>query len=597
MANTLPQFVNASSLDFQAQKASLKAFLKAQPIFRDYNFDGSNLSVLLDVLAYNSVHNNLYLNMVGSEMWLDSSILRASLVSHAKELNYTPRSRTSAVIALDVQVVIPANTALPPNIVIPANYKVSGRASNGQVFSFYTQAAVTVGSSNNYTAIGLPFYEGNIINETFVANSTLRAVLSSANVDVSSITVNVQNSNTDTTNTNFVHESSIFGVASTTPAFFVQGYQDFNYEVTFGNGVVGQALVNGNIIRVGYRQTTGDQANGVKLFTADQNISGFSAVATISNTNLFASGGAMAESNNEIRTNAPLYFATQGRAVTASDFVTLLKTNFPFLSAVTAYGGELATPKQYGKVLIAGIPRGGSVLSDSQKTQILAFMRDKAPLSIDPLIVDPDTFNVKVNTLIQYNPSLTSSTSPQLIQTILAAINTFSSANLGQFGSDLRYSKFLRAIDDADASFISNDTHVLIAKKLYPVPYTTSSYSFSFGTALDTTAKPSTITSSQFGYQVGAIVYQSFIEDDGSGTLRVYTTSSAGVKVILLASLGSVNYTTGLVTMSLLTVSSIVGNSLNIYGKTASADITTDNNKILIIDASDVSIDVLAVLQ
>lgn len=587
-------FLSTNELDFQAYREKLKQFLRQQDQFKDYDFEGSNMAVLLDVLAYNTYMNGVYLNLVGSEMFLDTAIVRESIVSHAKELNYTPASRASALAQVDISV---TGTDLPNTLTIPKNYRVTGRASNGQIFTFMTAEAINIGSANNYTANNVQVYEGKLVRETFVANSTSRFILSSANVDVNSISVTVQTSNTDTSNTTWRRETTLFGLSGEDRVFFVQGYEDFKYEIVFGNGVVGAALDDGNVVRVEYRNTLGTEANGVKLFSAEQSIEGFNNVSVKLSANTgAAAGGAMHETDDDIKFNAPRYFATQERAVTPSDYITLLRKQFPQLSAITAYGGEDAMPKQYGKAIVSAKTRGSDVLSNNLKDQILKFLRNKTSLSIDPIIIDPDVYNVTINTEVTYNINDTNKTTTELTTAAQQAILAFNESNLSNFGSDLRYSKLLAAIDNSDVSFISNDTEVLMTKKIFPVLGVTASYSFMYANRLATPSVDTpVVTSSPFGYRVGSTVYNAFIEDDGLGVLTIYTIDSTGQKVALV-NIGSVDYTNGNVSLANLTVQSIPsGNSVKVYAKLDEADIVTSNNKILQIEPEDIQVSVVGI--
>lgn len=592
-ANTNSGFLTTDELDFQAYRNALKVFLSQQPQFQDYDFDGSNLSVLLDVLAYNTYLNGTYLNLIGSEMFLDTSIIRESIVSHAKELNYTPGSKASAVAQVDISV---SGNNLPAVLTIPKNYRVTGRASNGQIFTFMTSEAINIGSANNYTANGVNVYEGRLIKETFVANSTARYVLSSANVDINSISVMVQNSQTDTTNTVWNRATTLFGTTSESQVFFVQGYEDFKYELVFGNGLVGAGLTDGNIVRVEYRDTKGEDANGVKTFSAEQSIEGFTQVTVNLTANSGAAdGGAEHESDEDIKFNAPRYFSTQERCITPSDFVTLVGKEFPQLEAITAYGGEDNEPKMYGKAIVSAKPKGSTIMSNSLKDQILKFLRNKTSLSIDPIIVDPDFYNVTVSTEVTYNINDTTKTPTELQTAAQQAILNFNEANLSDFGSDLRYSKLLRAIDDADESFVSNDTDVLMTKKLFPILGKAASYNFTYGNRIATPGAGAVITSSPFGFRVGTTVYSSFIEDDALGGLTIYTIDATGQKVVL-SPIGSVQYSNGKIVINSLIVENIPsGNSLKIYAKLFEADVETTNNKILLIEPEDISVTVVGI--
>lgn len=590
-------FLSTADLDFQSYKNQLRTFLQAQDLFKDYDFAGSNLSVLIDLLAYNTYVNGTYLNMVGSEMFLDTALLRESIVSHAKELNYTPRSRSSSVAYVDIAV---SGNNLPTVLNIPKNFRVTGKTTAGQTFSFLTNESINIGAANNYAVQAVPVYEGRIINETFVAAANTRFILSSANVDISSIEVNVQNSDTDTANTNWTRQTTLFGLSGDNQAFFVQGYNADQYEIEFGNGIVGQALKAGNIVRFAYRESQGSDANGVRLFSVDQTIQGFSTTVTGNVVNPVSTGGSDHETDDEVKFNAPRFFATQERAIIPDDYNTLLRNAFPILEAVTSFGGENLNPKQYGKVVISGKPRGGTILPTSIKDQIVKFLKTRNSITSTPIYVDPEYFDVNVVSNVIYNLNATTLTPTQIEAAVRSAILDFNNTNLNNFGSDLRYSKLAAAIDDSQISIVSNDTKVLMTKKLYPLLSKLQNFSFDFGNALYSNAtkryayadgQDPVVTSSSFGYKVGGTTYISFIQDDGLGALYIYTVDNTGKKVVLTSNAGSVDYTTGKVTLNNLQVEWF-GSAMAIYAKLESADIETDNNAILLIDDSDITISI-----
>lgn len=585
-------FLTNTELDFAAYKQSLKTYLSQQTQFRDYDFEGSNMSVLLDLLAYNTYHNAMYLNMVGSEMFLDTAQLRDSIVSHAKELNYIPRSRSASSIEVSITAQ-PANT--PDTIVLPRYYSIRGTNEEGTAYTFTTNESVVLYRSNNYVAANITFYEGSIKTEAFVANTSNNQVfvLSSNTVDTSSITVEVRNSATDTTTTAWTKANDLFGLNANSAVFFVQGAEEFKYAVSFGNGVSSKRLTPGNIVLVSYRQTSGEDGNGCNQFNTITSADGFSSNTFILTTTESSAGGSQAEDSESIRYNAIRGFTTQNRAVTAEDFVSLIKANYPSLESVIAYGGEEATPKRYGKVIISAKPVGGELLSSSVKEGILTFLNDKTPLSIEPVIVDPEYLYLDITTRVKYNISATTKTSTQLVSDIVTAISAFNTSFLSDFGSDLRFSKLSAAIDSADTSIVSNDTKVRISKRITPTPLVSFNETWSFENQLYSediryilpTGHEPIVSSSSFVYDG----YNANIQDNGTGTLYVYTINN-GVSTVLNNNVGSVNYDTGEVTITGLIVDSYNTDSIKIYARTENADIDTLTNKILLIDEEDINV-------
>jgi hypothetical protein len=589
-------FLNNTQLDFATYKASLKQYLSQQTQFQDYDFEGSNLSVLLDLLAYNTYHNAMYLNMIGSEMFLDTAQLRESVVSHAKELNYVPRSRSSSSVELTF---IASPTDDPDTIVLPAFYSIAGNNTTNN-YTFSTNSAVVLSKANNYTA-NITFYEGTVRTEAFIvtannANSVFQ--LSSNTLDSSSIQVQVRNSSSDLTTTTWNKMDNIYGLTANSEVFFIQAADEFKYAITFGNDVIGKKLLPGNIIIVNYRETSGEDGNSISNFRVNIPAYGYSANTFTLVSTESSSGGAYAESLDSIRFNAVRSFSTQNRAVTMSDYVTLLKSQFPAIQTIIAYGGEQSTPKRYGKVIISAKPYGAEVFSTSAKQEILSFLSDKTPISIDPIIIDPEYLYLDVSTRVKYNVNSTV-LSPDEIKVLVAnSITTFSNTNLSTFSSDLRVSKLIGAIDDSDPSVVSNDTKIKMIKRISPVALVPFSSNWSFENELYSenvryilpVGHEPIVSSSAFTYN-GSTAY---IQDNGVGNLYVYTIAN-GASNVLQASVGSVNYTTGEININGLLVDSYEGDYIKIYAKLENSDVDILTNKILLIDGQDVNINIIGI--
>ena len=588
-------FLTTSELDLQNYKSSLRTFLSQQDQFKDYDFEGSNLSVLLDLLAYNTFMNGVYLNLVGSEMFLDTSQLRESIVSHAKELNYTPRSRTAAVAYVNITI---APTDAPDSITIPKYYEINGRTDDNTTYFFTTDETIIVRPVDGvYAVSNVAIYEGNIVKEVFVANASSRYLLQSANVDINSINVTIKESNTATTETKYNRETFLFGLNNTDNIYFIQGAEDHLYELVFGNGDIGKELTDGNLVTINYRETNGIDANGVEAFTAPNAIQGYPsiAIATVS----AAASGAEHETDDEIKFNAPRYFPTQNRAVTVEDYIALTKQAFPSLEIVTAYGGEETEPKQYGKVIVAAKPIGGIKLPTPLKTQIYNFLKERSAISIDPVVVDPEYFFAEVVTEVLYNINETTRSQRDIEALVESTILDFGDANLAKFGSDLRYSKLVKAIDDSEAAIISNNTELRIIKHVEVDTGIPFRIAFSFENELkkevstsrkiyeDTTA---TIESSLFTYNLNNIDYLAKIKDDTQGNLMIVSTVN-GVVQLLKDKVGTVDYTNGTISIGAIVYEDVgLGNELEIYGRTKKLDIETNANKVLQVEAAHLTV-------
>ncbi len=347
MANTS---INLVGLDFASLKDNLKTYLKTNTQFKDLDYEGSNINVLLDLLAYNTYLNSFYTNMVASEMFLDTATLRDSVVSHAKSLNYTPRSYVSSYA--DVTINITPTTTVT-NVYVPKNTTFTARVgSNTYTFSTNDSNVLTQ-SNNGVFSLGTSIYEGVNLTESFTvdnSNTVQRFVLSNPSVDISSVSITVLEDNGDVT-LDYVRATSLVNLTATTQGFFVVAAENEQYEIQFGDNTFGRSPKDGAIIVVKYRAASGELPNGASVFVSDGSIDGHTNVAITTVVN--ARYGQINESLESIRTNAIRNYQVRGRAVTTSDYEVLLKTQFPEIESISAYGGENIEPPQFGKVYIA----------------------------------------------------------------------------------------------------------------------------------------------------------------------------------------------------------------------------------------------------
>lgn len=606
MANSSIQL---SSLDFDTLKNNLKSYLSNQTIFKDYNFSGSNINVLLDVLSYNSYLNSFYLNMISSEMFMDSAQKLDSVVSHAKELNYVPRSSKSSEASLGFNVTGYGTTS---PFIINKGSMFSGTNSNGN-FTFVTDRDYAYTSSNNvYVIPELTVYEGKYTTDSFiydVNNEAQRFILSNPNVDTDSIEVIVTESSVNTT---FTKAETLYNLINTSSVYFLQAAQNSKYEIVFGDGNFGRIPNNLSTVTINYRITNGTDADGIISFICDEDLgvmnNGEATIDTI-NVTSNSSGGSNAESIDSIKFAAPRYFATQQRAVASDDYSSLVLSNFGgIISDVNVYGGELLEPKQYGRVVIALKPSGATIASDFVKNEISSYLKPYIALPNRIIITDPDYLYVKIDSTVQYNKNITTNSPVQLQTFILTAITEFSADHIETFGSDLRYSKIVAHIDNSDTSITSNDTGIKIIKRLSPKINYATSFSFSFNNPSNKEetyagyvrrsllSDEPTISSSPFTYVTsdGTNYPLSYIRDNNFGLLIVFTIIN-GVFTTLNDNLGTIDYVTGDVKINNLVTSSY-GNYISLYMLPLNKDIVINNNKILIIDPNDVTITMIETL-
>lgn len=583
--------INLVDLDFNALKSSLKSHLTSQARFQDYNFDGSNINVLLDILTYNSYLNTFYMNMVASEMFLDSAQLRDSIVSHAKELNYLPRSFRSA--QANVNIAITPSTAVT-SVVIPAQTGFTSRVGSN-TFNFVTKDAIAITTSSNgvFYANDTVLYEGSYVVDTFVKNDiqeNQRFVLTNPNIDTTSIEVSVSENSGANVYT-YVPAYSLFGVTSNSYVFFVQPAENELYEITFGDNISGRAPLNGAVVDVQYRVCNGELPNGADTFVNNTSIDGHANVSITLNTE--ALNGAISESNTSIKFNAPRSFQTQERAITESDYETLLTREFPEIQAISVYGGEKEDPPQYGKVFISIDVANSDGIPDVKKSIYKNYLKDKVSLGITPEIVNPSFIYLNVVTNVYYNYNITTLSENQLSTKVLTQINNYNNTYLNKFNANFRYSNFVASIDDSDPCVINNDTTVTPYYLLVPKTGIDTSFSFSFNAQILVTSPSSTshpLTADRGVYSTSFIKdgLSCQLEDDGIGNIRITRfTSDTHYEI---AKIGTIDYTTGSIVISNFNVSSFSGSGIKIYVRTVEKDYSTSLINILKIKPEDMTV-------
>lgn len=589
--------ISLVGLDFDTIKLNLKNHLKTNTAFRDYDFEGSNMSVLVDLLAYNTYLNGFYTNMVASEMFLDTAQIRDSIVSHAKELNYVPRSYSSSKASIAVAIKPSTNVS---SVLIPKATQFTTKLGSNN-YTFVTDQNIVINTSNTSSGAyekTIDIYEGTYVIDTYVyntANSQQRFVLSNPTVDLSSITVTIVEDGGATIQT-YLRASSLFGITSSSKVFFVQPAENSQYELVFGDDVFGRRPLNGSAIVVQYRTCSGELPNGSSKFINDSAVDGHTnvTITTISS----ATNGSVNESIESIRYNAPRSVATQERAVTTNDYKVLLQTQFPEIQAITVYGGEDVTPAQYGKVFISVDVQNADGVPETNKKIYQDYIKNKTPLTISTEILDPEFMYIDVNAFVRYNVNISQKQLEEIKTLVQSAINQFSTTYLNDFESTMRYSRLVEAIDAADTSIVGNETQVR-AIKILTTPTlqigSTTSYTINFDVPLNkeygdvgsTYLKilTHTLVSSEFTYQSKVCR----IEDD-AGALNIVT--DLGDSVTVLKSVGTIDYDAGSVSLIDFAPSDVPGGRLKFYAIPASKDIFSTKNVILRVLEEDINVDV-----
>lgn len=546
------------------------------------------MSVLLDLLTYNTYLNTFYLNMVASEMFLDTAQLRDSIVSHAKELNYLPRSFRSA--QANVNISVTPSTSVT-SVVIPSKTGFSTRIGSN-TFNFVTSETIAITTSNNgiFLADNIILYEGSYVTDTFIKNDNIsnqRFILNNPNIDTTSIEISVTE-NSGANVYSYVHAPSMFGVSSNSQVFFIQAAENEQYEVVFGDNSAGRTPLNGAVIGVTYRICNGELPNGSDSFINNTSIDGHSNVAI--STNVEARNGSVSESNTSIKFNAPRSFQTQERAVTESDYETLLTREFPEIQAISVYGGEKINPPEYGKVYVSVDISNADGIPEITKQIYKDYLKDKTPIGITVDVVEPLFVYLSVVSNINYNYNTTTFSANELKTRALLAIVEYNNTYLNNFNANFRYSKFVSYIDGYDSSFINNDTDVIPYFLLTPILGTNTSFDFSFDTELlvTTPSETSHPLSAERGLYSTSFVVEGVtcqLEDDGLGIIRIVKqTADSHIEILRV---GTVNYTTGVINITNLNVESYSGSGIKLYVKPISRDYNTTLQHILKIKEED----------
>lgn len=478
-----------SELDFDSIKNNLKNYLRSQTEFQDYDFEGSGMSVLLDVLAYNTHYMGYYLNMAANEMFLDTAQLRASVLSHAKMIGYTPKSAEGAETKLNIVVTPSTVEDQTLNLLTLERYtRFLGEDINGDNFNFVTLYSNTVGkSANSFTFSNVVVKQGDVASYQFLmdpSNTKRSFNIPSANVDTSTITVTVQESVSNTDTIEYSLATDITEVTANSTVYFLTENPDSSYTITFGDNAIGKTPKNGNIITTTMLNTVGARGNNISRFTLAQNIGPYR--NNVSVTAVEATfGGTDKETVEQIRFRAPYYYTTQNRAVTAEDYETLITKDYTNIDSVSVWGGEDNDPIVYGKVYLSLKTKNNYYLTNLEKESIKqTLIRERNVVSVIPEIVDPDYTYIRIQGKVNYNPSLTSRTAGEIRSLVVAAIQDYTNADLNTFKSTFRKSKLQSYIENAEKSITGSDVQIYLQKREFITINTTKNYSVKYDVAI-----------------------------------------------------------------------------------------------------------------
>ena len=587
--------LRVTEFDFDDVKDNLKTFLKAQNEFKDYDFEGSGMNILLDTLAYNTHYLGFNANMLANEMFLDSASLRSSIVSHAKMLGYEVSSPKSPRATINISLATSKTTATMP----------AGTAFTTTVddvsYQFVTIADITGTNTGN----AVPFdsteiYEGSYVTTKYLVDSSdidQRFILVDPRVDTTTLTVKVQTSADDASTTTYTKATDISQLSRSSTVYFLQEIEAGRFEVYFGDGIVSQAISDGNIVSLNYVVTNKEEANGASSFTNGGAIDTVTdiTITTVSN----AAGGTEAESLQSIKLNAPLDYAAQGRAVTTEDYKLYARKLFANTQAVSVWGGEdgsyntssgVSATAEYGKVFISIKSTTGENLTTTQKDQLIKDFEPYKVASITPVVVDPETTFLILGVTFNYDSSATTKTATDLGSLIGVTLQDYNTTNLNTFNAPFRHSQLTGLIDDTDTSILMNTTTVTMARLFTPTTTGSTSYTINFNNAFYNPVsgyQNSVIAST--GFYINGETTEYFFDDDGSGNLRIYSIA-VGVKTYYSSEAGTIDYVNGLITINGILISSassvdgVSSTQVRITALSDSNDVVPVRNQLLEID-------------
>lgn len=477
--------LKVAELDFDTIKTNLKNFLKSQSEFSDYNFDGSGLSVLLDVLAYNTHYMGYYMNMVANEMFMDTALLRRSVVSHAKLLGYTPRSRVASKALVNVAF---TGTVSGTTVTLPRFTRFVASEKDGKSYIFVTteQQTISQNSTGVFVANNLEIKEGQPQAYTFTYNAQTNEKqifeLPDSGIDTTTIKVQVQISNQKTDKTTYTLAQDATEVLANSPVYYLEENRNGKYQIYFGSDIIGKGLVDGNIVIVTYLVATGSGANGIRSFKLIDEVSGLSSTTTLVSE---SSSGDEEESVNDIKLVAPKSFIAQNRAVTKNDYISLLNRKYPYFSAVTFWGGEENNPPVFGKVFFSVRPLGNYQVTSAEITNVIEeVIKPFSVVTVKPEYVAPDYVYLNFDVDVIFDPTKTSRTEGQIKTVVRQSVLNYANTNFNGFDTTYKNSKIVREIDNAEKAIENNEVRVILEKRFRPTLNQSKSYLIDFGVPL-----------------------------------------------------------------------------------------------------------------
>ena len=595
---TTDKRLNVTELDFDNIKTNLKTFMRNQDDFTDYDFEGSGINALMDLLAYNTHYLAMNVNMAANEMFLDTASIRSTVVSHAKTLGYTPNSARAPIGTINVTL---NNTGGLVTATIPAETVFTSTVDDVS-YQFVTIAEHTTNISNGQLIFSsIPIYEGTYTKNRYTVdtkNVDQKFKITSDRADTTTLTVQVFSSADSSTFDTYTLATDITQVGPTSEVYFLQECDDGRFEVYFGDGIIGKALSDNNVVVLSYVVTNKQEANGATTFNTTATISGITdiTVATVS----AASGGSEPESIQSIKLNAPLDYAAQGRAVTPEDYKAIIPKVYSNTKSVQVWGGEDNSTAVYGRTYISIVPTAGSITASAKETIVNDLKNTYTIASVTPVIVDPVTTFIRLGVNFKYNKKNTTKTSETLISNVTTALQNYDANTLQKFDGVFRHSQVTGLIDDVDSSILSNITTVKLSQFVTPTLNTSTKYELEFNNAVYNPHSGHASTEggvlSSTGFTISGDANEMFLNDDGNGVIRMFYYTDGTTLTYKDESAGTIDYTTGKVILNALNITSVsnvdgaTSTKFRIVITPASTDVVAVRNQILQIDFANTTV-------
>ena len=562
--------LNVTELDFATIKENLKTFMQSQEEFQDYNFDGAGLTILLDILAYNTHYNATLAHLQANEMFIDSAVKRNSVTSIAKTLGYTPTSRKSARANITLQI-DPPSTFTNTSLTILRDTPFTAKTAKNTYTFFpkedYVSGLVTLETGQTGFTFPMELIEGKRVTNTFIVDQSNKSgpfVLPNVNIDTTTVRVRVQTSSTVTSVVTWNFYDDIMDVDETTKAFFIEEGPSGLYEVRFGDDIIGKQLQVGNIVGIDYIVSSGSAANSIPNFSPSKTFTASGETKVVYLTSA-ATGGREKESVDSIRYNAPRFNSTKNRVVTSDDYETLIRSRFNNINSIAVWGGEENDPPVYGKVFISIQPLPGSIVSQADRDIIARdIIRPRSVVSIQPEFVDPIETYIGLNISVNYNKTITSLTSSRIESEVRAIVQSFFTNNVNKLQKNFYYSKLLSAVVGTTQSIFSASIQVLMHKKIPILSGVYEDYVIRFNGPLE----PETLRTTTFNTTIGGQNYSVYItdqHDETAGDIGTLTMKRTSDDTILLSVTGNVDYSTGVVTITDLLINSETEAEFRVY--------------------------------